>query len=736
MSTLYKSGLGLCVAILLIGIGAVGVNAQSSGSSIDLNTASTAELQGVLSDLQQQVNNLSAQVSSQQSGTEDQVSDQGNEGGGSAGDSTGADDNTAGENPSGEGAGSGDGRSGGSDGSRSGGEAGERPINFELDSLLDVGSQGQQVRWVQQLLAQHPDIYPEGLVTGYYGNLTSQAVSRLQRQAGLPAVGRVGQQTLDYLQEISDPVGADNGNDDGRADRGRSVTLSDTFNNFDFTAEITQINDTTWSYDVEGNVPNSGYGISASTNGPSLFVSVNQEDQVGRDVITDVSQTGTMNVEPDTPLSAATFTVVGRESGGDNGGSDDGNQCGSVAIRSGQSEVLEFGNDEVEIEYSGQSSAGYVTTLGDTRTTFDSEGDVVDYEGEAFELTDVTEVDPSTQRVDPFSVIVITHDCQETNEDDDDDDTGGSDDGDDLSDRYDDQLILERTVGGIQEFPVTIGDVNEDGDVTPDDASLLADYINNEANLDSQQRAAADVNGDGRIDGRDANKITEEVNDPTSAPRFPVMIGDVDGNLSINTGDAGLVQDYVRGEADLSSQQLAAADVNGDGEVTANVDQPGDDDSGGEQVTLRDNFRDTFEFTATVSQVDDSTWQYEVVGSVPSPNYSMSVTTDGPLIVAQIERGTGAAPQVVSEVGERGRFSVDSDTEAEDIQFEVRGDSESGEAENPTARLELTGQDRPIQVGEKVRFRAGESSDPQGDELEYQWSVETSRGSSGGTFGR
>ncbi|HEX8994299.1 MAG TPA: peptidoglycan-binding domain-containing protein, partial [Candidatus Paceibacterota bacterium] len=69
-------------------------------------------------------------------------------------------------------------------------------------SSLDVGSSGPDVAKLQALLATNSSIYPEGLVTGYYGALTQQAVERFQTAFGLPAVGRVGPLTLKKLNGI------------------------------------------------------------------------------------------------------------------------------------------------------------------------------------------------------------------------------------------------------------------------------------------------------------------------------------------------------------------------------------------------------------------------------------------------------------------------------------------------------------------------------------------------------
>ena len=81
-------------------------------------------------------------------------------------------------------------------------------IMFSLPSLthadtlyrqLDIGATGTDVSALQTYLAQDSSIYPEGLVTGYFGSLTSAAVSRFQTRNGIEAVGRVGPKTLAAL---------------------------------------------------------------------------------------------------------------------------------------------------------------------------------------------------------------------------------------------------------------------------------------------------------------------------------------------------------------------------------------------------------------------------------------------------------------------------------------------------------------------------------------------------------
>lgn len=65
-----------------------------------------------------------------------------------------------------------------------------------ISTQMDIGTTGPDVSVLQQTLAADSSLYPQGLVTGYFGPLTSAAVARFQAQQGLPQVGRVGPLTL------------------------------------------------------------------------------------------------------------------------------------------------------------------------------------------------------------------------------------------------------------------------------------------------------------------------------------------------------------------------------------------------------------------------------------------------------------------------------------------------------------------------------------------------------------
>jgi hypothetical protein len=73
---------------------------------------------------------------------------------------------------------------------------------------LQLGARGDEVRRLQELLAQDKELYPEGLITGYYGGLTREAVRRFQLKHGVISSpteqgnGRLGPKTRAKLKEV------------------------------------------------------------------------------------------------------------------------------------------------------------------------------------------------------------------------------------------------------------------------------------------------------------------------------------------------------------------------------------------------------------------------------------------------------------------------------------------------------------------------------------------------------
>jgi peptidoglycan hydrolase-like protein with peptidoglycan-binding domain len=89
--------------------------------------------------------------------------------------------------------------------------AGGAGISFAegpVTQTMGPGSSGTQVSNLQEFLAKDVSVYPEGLVTGYYGNLTMLAVQKFQCKYSVvcsgdvatTGYGRVGPSTLAKIQ--------------------------------------------------------------------------------------------------------------------------------------------------------------------------------------------------------------------------------------------------------------------------------------------------------------------------------------------------------------------------------------------------------------------------------------------------------------------------------------------------------------------------------------------------------
>jgi len=91
-----------------------------------------------------------------------------------------------------------------------------------LSSQLELGDTGSEVSALQTFLAADSSIYPEGLVTGFFGPLTEAAVKRYQAEFGISAVGRVGPITLASINNS----GGTGGTNDVNASVPNSITVT------------------------------------------------------------------------------------------------------------------------------------------------------------------------------------------------------------------------------------------------------------------------------------------------------------------------------------------------------------------------------------------------------------------------------------------------------------------------------------------------------------------------------
>src|SRR3989338_8293952 len=76
-------------------------------------------------------------------------------------------------------------------------------LDNKIKRSLGRGMSGADVTLLQQILAGDKKIYPEGLVTGYYGALTEKAVKQFQKKYNISQVGIVGPMTLGKLTQIT-----------------------------------------------------------------------------------------------------------------------------------------------------------------------------------------------------------------------------------------------------------------------------------------------------------------------------------------------------------------------------------------------------------------------------------------------------------------------------------------------------------------------------------------------------
>ncbi len=95
---------------------------------------------------------------------------------------------------------------------------GEVSQSLKLIRSLRQGMSGDDVKALQAILAADTSIYPEGMITGFYGRLTSEAVKRFQKKYGIEMLGFVGPKTIKKLNEEVGKLSLSQENDDNDED--------------------------------------------------------------------------------------------------------------------------------------------------------------------------------------------------------------------------------------------------------------------------------------------------------------------------------------------------------------------------------------------------------------------------------------------------------------------------------------------------------------------------------------
>lgn len=70
---------------------------------------------------------------------------------------------------------------------------------YSFTDALEIGDTGIEVQHLQQILKEHPDLYPQKLVTSYFGVYTRSAIMKFQRESGLVDTGVADERTTSLL---------------------------------------------------------------------------------------------------------------------------------------------------------------------------------------------------------------------------------------------------------------------------------------------------------------------------------------------------------------------------------------------------------------------------------------------------------------------------------------------------------------------------------------------------------
>ncbi len=72
----------------------------------------------------------------------------------------------------------------------------------ELRADIREGMTDADIKTIQELLASDPAIYPKGLITGYFGPMTKEAIKRFQAKNGLEVTGEIDAETRAAMDAI------------------------------------------------------------------------------------------------------------------------------------------------------------------------------------------------------------------------------------------------------------------------------------------------------------------------------------------------------------------------------------------------------------------------------------------------------------------------------------------------------------------------------------------------------
>ena len=147
-----------------------------------------------------------------------------------------------------------------------------------------------------------------------------------------------------------------------------------------------------------------------------------------------------------------------------------------------------------------------------------------------------------------------------------------------------------------EETTYALGDVDMDGVVTNDDATMISRYVLGYITLKEEQLKLADVNEDGVVDLTDVTKLYNE--------KQIYVLGDVDMDGVVTGHDTAMVSRYVLDDTyTLTEEQLKLADVNEDGVV----DQADADKLYTEMAEF--SFLTPYLFACDVEEININSWK-------------------------------------------------------------------------------------------------------------------------------
>ena len=131
---------------------------------------------------------------------------------------------------------------------------------------------------------------------------------------------------------------------------------------------------------------------------------------------------------------------------------------------------------------------------------------------------------------------------------------------------------------------ILYGDLNNDGEITEEDATLLYNYLDTGIRKSDQALKNSDVNGDGKVNIIDLGLLQMYIESPNNFPDFTeknyslpnrsiskeyytIQYGDVNGDGKANMSDVTRIDNYIIKETTLTGQEILNADVNGDGKI-------------------------------------------------------------------------------------------------------------------------------------------------------------------------